>query len=274
MKKVFFVFIVLVSGLICNVRADQDVSDTQHWNGLNITGETLTIGPGGNLTVDAPEQMLIIANGGRIVVNGGTLTMNAGDEGRVSMDANAEITVNSGYVEVNAGAGIKFPDTVGPCRINVQGGTLRVSYMEVAFDRDPLITIGGGLLEVDRVYLDDPERRDPQNWLSAGVLVPAAGYDQIVINPDNGQGFVEVSASGGPQGCVCPGDLTEDGQIDLDDLQAVASILLEAGSPFVVQVEPGHCGDLNGDEQLDLDDLQQVAALLLQAGSPFVVLCR
>ena len=74
-------------------------------------------------------------------------------------------------------------------------------------------------------------------------------------------------------GCPCPGDVNDDTQIDLDDLQAVAGILLDAGAPFIVPVEPGHCGDLNNDEQIDLEDLQAVADILLGAGSPFIVPC-
>jgi hypothetical protein len=62
-------------------------------------------------------------------------------------------------------------------------------------------------------------------------------------------------------------------QIDLEDLQAVAGILLQAGSPFVVEVEAGHCGNMNDDLQIDLEDLQAVAGILLDAGSPFVVQC-
>jgi len=84
---------------------------------------------------------------------------------------------------------------------------------------------------------------------------------------------VRVCGSGGAAGCACPGNLNGDDQIDLDDLQAVAGVLLQAGSPFVVPAGPEHCGNLNGDAQVDLDDLQAVAGLLLNAGSPFVVLC-
>ena len=275
MKKAFIVRVVSVLGLIAGASADQQINDTQQWPSLNISGETLTIGPSGNLTVDAPGvgNNLI---GGRIVINGGTLIINGpGDESRLNMDQNAAITVNSGLAEIDVDDGIKFPDNAGPVRITLNGGTLRVSYIELVAERDPLITIGGGILLANRIYLDDPIKRDPQNWLAAGVLVPATGYDQIVINPDNGQGFVEVSATGGqPPACPCPGDLNEDEQIDLEDLQALAGILLDAGSPFVVEAEPGHCADLNADEQIDLEDLQQVAALLLQAGSPFVVQCE
>jgi len=74
-------------------------------------------------------------------------------------------------------------------------------------------------------------------------------------------------------GCVCPGDLNNDAQVDLDDLQAVAGILLDVGSPFIVPVEEGHCGDMNSDGQADLEDLQAVAGILLDVGSPFIVDC-
>ena len=77
-----------------------------------------------------------------------------------------------------------------------------------------------------------------------------------------------------PPVCPCPGNLNADQQVDLEDLQALAGILLDAGSPFVVPVGQGHCGDLNTDLQLDLEDLQAVAGILLQAGSPFVVPCN
>ena len=86
----------------------------------------------------------------------------------------------------------------------------------------------------------------------------------------------DVGLCGGgpvPAGCACPGDLNNDTQVDLEDLQAVAGILLDAGAPFIVQVEARHCGDLNEDEQVDLDDLQAVAGILLDAGSPFIALC-
>ena len=79
--------------------------------------------------------------------------------------------------------------------------------------------------------------------------------------------------SSGVVSCACPGDLNEDGQIDLEDLQGVANILLEGGSPFIVPVDEGHCADLNNDGQADLEDLQAVADILLGAGSPFIVSC-
>jgi len=73
--------------------------------------------------------------------------------------------------------------------------------------------------------------------------------------------------------CVCPGNMGADQQVDLEDLQELACLLVGAGLPFVVPVDPGHCGDTNGDSQLDLEDLQAIADILLDAGSPFIAPC-
>jgi len=76
-------------------------------------------------------------------------------------------------------------------------------------------------------------------------------------------------------GCICPGDVNTDSQVDLEDLQAIAGVLLDAGSPFIAAVPPAPiCADINGDSQADLDDLQAVAGILLNAGSPFIVPCE
>ena len=84
---------------------------------------------------------------------------------------------------------------------------------------------------------------------------------------------INITISAVSKGCACPGNLNADDQIDLEDLQAVAGILLDAGSPFIVPVEAGHCGNMNDDLQIDLEDLQAVAGILLDAGSPFIAAC-
>ena len=38
-------------------------------------------------------------------------------------------------------------------------------------------------------------------------------------------------------GCSCPGDRNADGKVDLEDLAAIATILLDAGAPFIVPCE-------------------------------------
>ena len=73
--------------------------------------------------------------------------------------------------------------------------------------------------------------------------------------------------------CRCPGDMNDDTQVDLDDLQLVAQMLLDAGSPFVVPCNTGDCADINSDGQIDLEDLQAIADILLDEGSPFIAPC-
>ena len=85
--------------------------------------------------------------------------------------------------------------------------------------------------------------------------------------------FEVISVGSVQQECACPGNLSGDDQIDLEDLQLVAGVLLDAGSPFIVLVDEGDCADMNADGQADLEDLQLVADILLDAGSPFIVSC-
>ena len=74
--------------------------------------------------------------------------------------------------------------------------------------------------------------------------------------------------------CPCTGDLNADEQIDLEDLQEVAGMLLNVAAPYIAPPGPEHCGDLNGDGQVDLEDLQAIAVILLDAGVPFIAPCE
>jgi len=130
----------------------------------------------------------------------------------------------------------------------------------------------GGVLTLDQ-RIEFAEIDLSGTGLSPGTYdcsaLSTAGFGMMFVD---GAGVV-VASGGSVSECACPGNLTGDGQIDLEDLQAVAGILLQAGSPFVVPVGKGHCGDINGDLQIDLEDLQAMAGILLNAGSPFVVPC-
>ena len=113
---------------------------------------------------------------------------------------------------------------------------------------------------------------------SVKKLVIGVG-DRNAGSPSQASGLLYVDdlgvcGGGGVSGCVCLGDLDTNSQVDLDDLQAVAGILLQVGSPFIAPVEDGHCGDFDQNDQVDLDDLQAVAGILLQAGSPFIAPCE
>ena len=95
-----------------------------------------------------------------------------------------------------------------------------------------------------------------------------------VNNPDqtdsNGDGVGDECSD-----CRCLGDTNSDGQLDLDDLQNVAQILLDVGSPFIALCCPfNECADVNSDRQIDLEDFQGIAEMLLDAGVPFIVPCE
>ena len=96
-----------------------------------------------------------------------------------------------------------------------------------------------------------------------------------VSNPD--QADNDADGFGDECDCRCLGDTNEDGQVDLEDLQNVATTLLDTGIPFVCcrePVMPDNCADLNADRQIDLEDLQAIAGILLEAGVPFIVPCE
>ena len=108
-----------------------------------------------------------------------------------------------------------------------------------------------------------------EDYVASGNIISRGGAGQVEVDlVDN---VVTISSSLG--GCACAGDINGDDQRDLDDLQAVAGILLAAGSPFVV-LDPPECVDMNGDGQADLDDLQGLAQVLLVVGGPFVSQCE
>ena len=79
-----------------------------------------------------------------------------------------------------------------------------------------------------------------------------------------------------PVGCPCQGDLAEPlGQVDLQDLDALVNLLVNAGPPFIVPVGPGHCGDMTDPmKQVDLQDLDALVNLLVNAGPPFILPCE
>lgn len=129
-----------------------------------------------------------------------------------------------------------------------------------------------GLLEIGGLDLSGWTLSRANAIASDGLTVVGYGINP---NGDTEAWIATVPVDVGS--CACRGDLNDDHQIDLDDLQAVAGILLDGapGAPgFIVPVEPGHCGDFNADGQVDLDDLQAVAGTLLDAGSPFIVPCE
>ena len=75
--------------------------------------------------------------------------------------------------------------------------------------------------------------------------------------------------------CPCIGDLDDNGQVDLQDLDAMVNMLVAAGPPFIVQIKAGHCGDMaEPTGQVDLQDLDALVNLLVNVGPPFIVPCK
>ena len=176
----------------------------------------------------------------------------------------------------------------------IPGGLLTVTFRGLSANLPDrlyaLITDASGN-QAEAVIGESPDDLKIEQWQTHAVpLEQFAGIDLSRVaalrfgvgdrngSPSDAYGTVYISdfklCVGETPMCPCPGDLNEDGQVDLEDLQAVAGILLQAGSPFIVPVEEGDCGDLNTDLQIDLEDLQAVAGILLNTGSPFIVPCE
>ena len=113
---------------------------------------------------------------------------------------------------------------------------------------------------------------------SAVLVVYEAPEDWFDLrNRLGGRGILnafELAPAGEPPVCLCPGDLDDNDQVDLQDLDALVNLLVAAGPPFIVTVGPGHCGDFDENGQVDLQDLDALVNLLVAAGPPFIVPCE
>lgn len=139
---------------------------------------------------------------------------------------------------------------------------------------------GGVTIEMGSLYADGETPPAKTGDIITLVLSGAASSVTIAENVIRGGVVMEDPAVasnctfGVCPGDGCPGDLDDNDQVDLDDLQAVAQILLDVGSPFIAPVPPANAAaDLDSNGQVDLDDLQAVAQILLDVGSPFIAVC-
>jgi len=268
-KGVVYVVLVLVS--ISSVLAQDpfEVPCTE-----SVIGSTKTVAAGETWNADCGANRFHIGQcmvgGGDLTVDGGTVTVNCLD--RFVIENGGQLTMNDGEMTVTVimaeDKSVMLSDNCESSQINLNGGTLTIdASIKGECERSPRIVVGCGQL------------RCAQDWMSLWEcgeipIESAPGHEPWQYYQEGSEWVLTGSScGGGPQGCTCLGEVTDDGQVDLDDLQAVAAVLLEAGSPFVVQVEPGDCADLNADGQLDLDDLQALASILLDAGSPFISSC-
>ena len=209
------------------------------------------------------------AGGGHLIISGGTLECRCdADEGGegfvVGLNGQGTLTVTDGLVTA------KTMFLATPKKDGTYGGGTSV------------VNLSGGVIEADGL---DSQTGQASFIISGTGKLVLPGQQSLGSLPGwvtfEGEGVAEYDTPEYPgrtvfmvQGvCPCPGNVNRDTQVDLDDLQSVADILLAEGSPFVVLVGEGDCGDTNADGQIDLDDLQAVADILLAEGSPFVVAC-
>jgi len=125
-----------------------------------------------------------ICSGGQLIINGGTV--NVAD--RLNHDAGAIIINGGGSMRVNGD--YKFPDTGGPCRLILNDGVFSCNNCENFVDRDSLIIVGYGKMQLDSTSGD---RRNPNDWLNQGGIVPAEGFGPIQIRSVGGK--TEITAT-------------------------------------------------------------------------------
>ncbi|MHC4646211.1 MAG: toxin-antitoxin system YwqK family antitoxin, partial [Planctomycetota bacterium] len=151
-------------------RNGEVISRNEFANGRNTAQLTIT----GTLTIESTQSITAASNsilngpGATITVNGGSFTVN----GRFNLG-----TGSDGYIYMNGGT----------------YGIMHAGSIEQEHDRDAIIYVGGGILRLDDIPGDD---EDPREWKDNGDLLPAEGYDDIVIE-DFGD-YTEVRAVKNP----------------------------------------------------------------------------
>jgi len=192
-KTAFPTIIILVLALVdgayaqCSVPQGQTetVTTSVSCGQMSIAG-TLVIESTGSIT--GTENSTLDGSGATITVNGGSLTVN----GRFNVGQGSD-----GYINMNGGTftvtgTFKFPDDPGgEHRIYLNDGVMHSDDIQMYHDRDAIIYIGAGILRLNTVIPGNSEY-DPAEWVNQGALLPAEGYDYIVIE-DKGS-YTEITA--------------------------------------------------------------------------------
>ena len=115
-RKVTFLALVAALTIVARSASAVEVNDTQTWGETDLSGQTTTIGPNGDLTINGRVNL----DNGTIILNGGRLTINGDFHfGDSSNDSNPE------HIYLNA-------------------GTMTVTYTESYRDRGAVVFVGEG----------------------------------------------------------------------------------------------------------------------------------
>ena len=97
------------------------------------------------------------------------------------------------------------------------------------------------------------------------VATDLDGNPRVADGNGDGNAVVDMGAyEAEPAGCVCIGDLNDDGWISPADVSAVVTQLLPyATNAYWKQAEAGHCGETNGDGWLSPSDVSGIVTRLL-----------
>ena len=171
----------------CDIPPGQTVtvSGAETCGQMNIAG-TLVIESTGSVTCS--DRSTLNGAGATITVNGGSFHCTA----RFNLGQGGD-----GYINVNGGTFTvdgtwKFADDPdGVHRMWINEGIVHSGDIELRGDRDAIIYVGGGVLRVTTIPLDN-QYYDPNVWIAQGWLQPADDYDEIVIEPN--VGYTEITA--------------------------------------------------------------------------------
>ncbi|MHC4155719.1 MAG: family 16 glycoside hydrolase, partial [Planctomycetota bacterium] len=157
----------------------------------------LTVEDGADLTFISESHLDGVETSGirpEIIMNGGSVAVYA----RTNMGTNkvgnggnyAYLTMNGGTFSTTGT--FKLPDDPGgESRLYLNSGIMHCGDIQMYYDRDAAIIVGAGMLRLDNVIPGDAQY-DPEEWLKQGALVPAEGYDDIIIQYEGS--YTEITA--------------------------------------------------------------------------------
>jgi formylglycine-generating enzyme required for sulfatase activity len=157
----------------------------------------LTVEQGADLTFTSESHVDGVETSGirpEIIMNGGSFFVDA----RTNTGTNkVDNGGNYAYLTMNGGTftttdTFKFPDDAGgEHRIHLNGGIMHCGDIQQIHERDAIIYVGGGILRLDDITGGE---RDPHEWKANGDLLPAEGYDDVVIEYIPAGPYTEVRA--------------------------------------------------------------------------------